>query len=121
MTSAGTPSVDRDQVTDDIARLVEADIPPDSLVGHAIERLRIAVPLLLARAGTRTRPELEVDELLATVRRASAAADTARLDAALEQLRAALVEARRWARAMYALEDVAQAMGSPPGWLAANR
>jgi len=36
------------QIIDDLVRLVEADIEPDSAVGRAIERLRLAIPDLLA-------------------------------------------------------------------------
>jgi len=45
---SATPRIDRVQIIDDLVRLVEADIEPDSAVGRAIERLRLAIPDLLA-------------------------------------------------------------------------
>jgi len=53
---SAAPRIDRVQIIDDLARLVEADIEPDSAVGRAIERLRLAIPDLLVEL-TADRPK----------------------------------------------------------------
>ena len=108
-------AVDRASVLDDLARVVEADIAPDSIVGRAIERLRVIVPLLLI--SNPPGPDSELDELMHELRRVACPVNGERFEANLSGLHELVIEARTYARWLASIGDAASLLDDPPEWL----